>query len=533
MGAGHQPTAMKLLLAIMVLFLLSGSAWAQTLVPPFPGSPTANQEVIGPDGQVYVWDGTKWVHGAGTPALITDAALASAYSGIGSCTANQFVTALTRNTAPTCAAVSTLASGATLNNLTLTGTVTLPAASIADAALTNGYGGIGACIAGSAAIQLNRNATPTCSPFLPVNNPTYTGLLTGPRALLTDANAAVLFNSATTPFASITAPTSSTLQLASGAHFNGTNWIADATYPTIIEQNDGALNFYTNRGLTAGNTFTPGVFSSMARSTPPFSGGLSMWEFDLNLIGPLIQVQNHANSPNWDKAAAGFNAIAINSGVTPGLQHNFWLLNRGYGYTGASQIARADSALIQTEDAGGLIINTFTPAGQGDIWIQSGNPDIGGNTGGGIWLQSGDGGGLGIGPGNSMGVIFPPAWRNSMSWDANGAYVEHLQNDYGAGTPTVTGGTLQAGSRDTFGNIVKTAAAASNITLQFSRPFLDPNGSPTMTVCTLTSYGAFQLWWDTAQNAYQVTLACYDFNVWDDCAPGSWVEYHCAGLGSL
>ena len=44
--------------------------------------------------------------------------------------------------------------------------------------------------------------------------------------------------------------------VSSGAYWNGTNYTATATTSVITQYGNGALNFYTDSGLTAGNTFT-------------------------------------------------------------------------------------------------------------------------------------------------------------------------------------------------------------------------------------------------------------------------------------
>lgn len=144
---------------------------------------------------------------------IVDAKLTSSYSGVGSCSANQFVNALIRNAPPTCAAPSfapltnptggannyaslssptftgtvTLPAGTVLASPTFTGTVTMPNSSITDAMLARAYSGTGSCTSGQFVNALNRNAGPTCGApaaglWLPVNNPTFTGTLTGPIA---------------------------------------------------------------------------------------------------------------------------------------------------------------------------------------------------------------------------------------------------------------------------------------------------------------------------------------------------------------
>lgn len=60
---------MKLLRAIIVWFLLVGVGFAQA--PPFPPNPTVGEEVVGSNGAVYVWDGVKWVHGPPAPSGLT------------------------------------------------------------------------------------------------------------------------------------------------------------------------------------------------------------------------------------------------------------------------------------------------------------------------------------------------------------------------------------------------------------------------------------------------------------------------------
>ena len=43
------------------------------------------------------------------------------------------------------------------------------------------------------------------------------------------------------------------------AHFNGTNWVAKATSASVISQGAGVVEFFTDSGLTTGNTYSPTV----------------------------------------------------------------------------------------------------------------------------------------------------------------------------------------------------------------------------------------------------------------------------------
>lgn len=77
--------------------------------------------------------------------IIEDAELASNYSGVGACAANNAATTLNDNAAPTCSEFSALGQ------------------TIGDAELVSNYSGIGACSASQWASTLNDNAAPTCA----------------------------------------------------------------------------------------------------------------------------------------------------------------------------------------------------------------------------------------------------------------------------------------------------------------------------------------------------------------------------------
>ena len=83
----------------------------------------------------------------GYTGTLTDAGLTSAYSGVGTCAANNVVNSLSRNASPGCVQLAFA---------NLSGTAT-------DAQLASAYSGTGACGAGTFASTLNRNAPPTCT----------------------------------------------------------------------------------------------------------------------------------------------------------------------------------------------------------------------------------------------------------------------------------------------------------------------------------------------------------------------------------
>jgi hypothetical protein len=101
---------------------------------------------------------------------VTDAMLANAYSGTGSCSSGQVVAALARNGAPTCVAaggtgtVTSVGSGAGLTGgpIYTTGTLSIATGGVTDAMLANAYSGTGSCSSGQVVAALTRNGAPTC-----------------------------------------------------------------------------------------------------------------------------------------------------------------------------------------------------------------------------------------------------------------------------------------------------------------------------------------------------------------------------------
>lgn len=122
---------MKRLFTLLFLLLLPVVAAAQNFL--FPSSPAINQQVTGPNGQVYKWDGVKWVAAPAAAALpaanptytgtmtgpnlnLTGALTFSGNAVGGACPANQYMTVLSGTLIPTCAPVTSV--GAPLHNPT-------------------------------------------------------------------------------------------------------------------------------------------------------------------------------------------------------------------------------------------------------------------------------------------------------------------------------------------------------------------------------------------------------------------------------
>lgn len=132
-------------------------------------------------------------------------------------------------------------------------------------------------VSGNTQGWLNRNATGqwilSANPstlYLPINNPTYTGLMTGSQYVSTPLG---VLNY--TMGASPTAPNavwawnsgSAGMYLSSGAIVSGggATWTATATGAFILGTNSsGGCAFYANTGLTVGTTYTPTATFSLA-----------------------------------------------------------------------------------------------------------------------------------------------------------------------------------------------------------------------------------------------------------------------------
>jgi hypothetical protein len=164
----------RILLPLIAFLFAATSVFAQatpTATPTptafdFPSSPTLNQQVTGPDGQIYVWDGTKWVHGAGGGGggggggapLINPSGGQNNYAPI----ANPvFTGSLTLPTSIVCT-----------GGQVLTGISTI----LAPTCITVGAGG-GAPLVNPAGGQNN---------YLPIDSPAFTSGMSGPQISVTN-----------------------------------------------------------------------------------------------------------------------------------------------------------------------------------------------------------------------------------------------------------------------------------------------------------------------------------------------------------
>ena len=134
----------------------------------YPGAGTVTSVATGAGlkGGPITKTGTLSIATAG----VTDAMLANAYSGVGTCAAGKLVSALTRDAAPTCitagaGTVTSVGSGSGLTGgpITSIGTLSIAAAGVTDAMLASPYSGVGACAAGAVVTALARNGAPTCA----------------------------------------------------------------------------------------------------------------------------------------------------------------------------------------------------------------------------------------------------------------------------------------------------------------------------------------------------------------------------------
>jgi hypothetical protein len=289
---------------------------------------------------------------------VTDAQLANAYSGVGTCTAGQFVTTLGRNAAPTCAtpAGSGLPTGTAPQFVGYTAGGAGEAETLGgDATLTrfaaNQYNlkvtatnGVAFTALATAAIPLsiaNGGTGSTTQNFLPINNPTATGLMTTPQLLLTTAGSTSLWlGSATTPWASFMSTGAGNFNFAAGAHFTG-SWQADAASALLVAMNAGQIQFYDDTGLTAGTGYSPTLIAAITTSglvLPTTSGASQIWfgsaTTPSDTISPssnqiVVSANSHNNGSAWvadATSAAMFNvttpgtgaAFYYNSGLTAG-----------------------------------------------------------------------------------------------------------------------------------------------------------------------------------------------------------------------
>jgi hypothetical protein len=89
--------------------------------------------------------------------------------------------------------------------------------------------------------------------YAPLASPTFTGTVTSPNLTLTNgASSAIMF-----PNTSILGYSGAgVLNMTGGGHYNGTNWVADASYANMVAAGNSQIILYSNI-TTPGSTYTP------------------------------------------------------------------------------------------------------------------------------------------------------------------------------------------------------------------------------------------------------------------------------------
>lgn len=514
---------------------------------------------------------------------IADAALASAYSGVGACPASEFVTGLTRNAAPTCAfppgagsfapitnptggqnnyaAISspTFTGAVSIPNLTVTATITLPAASITDANLANAYSGVGACAAGSVATTLTRNAAPTCSTmatlggglFAPLTNPANGQNNYAPLASPTFTGTVTVPNLTTGTATTWTFPDGSTYTNA--GHNNMLALGIGAPAPTLAGNFRALLvatangNFDTSINVTNSTAGTNADSALRLVNNVVGSGGWilmtsSTFTASGNMPGDALQIGS---------AGANGMVFATSTTINPAPPIRFW--------AGNNQTAIIDSTGL-TVSVGGIGIGTPAPArpgmlsmvdnANGNTSVSLSNNDPGTNSSTSIYVGNGPhygamqlngtgGNPNGFAPdtfallsdasaGIAIGVDAGEPIRFYSStlvpqgqFSTNGFDATHLDNLFSSGVPQLVNGTLRAGSRDTFGWILGNGNWP--VIMTFSRPFVGTASC----VATVGTGGAATIF--TGSEVPQgIQFGCF--------TPGgatcgqAWFQYICFGL---
>lgn len=586
----------KLFVSLLVLLCVAATAFAQTPFD-FPANPTVDQVVTGPAGQ-FKWDGTKWVAvGSVGPFAPLDNPTSGQnnYSSIESPTFTGTVVAPALHVTSTATAKDAENAGSLIVSGTTTlGTTNISIANITSAIVSgvlqippsgqivfNGNPVGGACPAGEFVNALSTTLVPTCAagggggPFLPENNPTYTGLMTGPSLLLANTtSSSIYWGSVTQPNASMLSLGAGSVNLQAGSHFNGT-WIADATWNAGLNLGNngaggGSMSLYFGSGNTVGdpssstlaatwdaagliangrlnltNTFSSSVY--FGNATHP-SGSILAWYGGAN-DDVRLSAGTHYDGATWiADAPAGQTVDLSPSGIT-------FLYGSGYTVGGAGAYHPIGRFQHNPSGLSGLALGGYAAMinGNGGLPALSiGNGYIGGETWAnldisgasyfnGQWIADcGAGGGVSLlqmlGAGSftmygagSLGCGAAVPWNREASWDLAGSHIVHMDNDQYYGVPSVSNGCqLEAGSRDTFGVIY--CPASTSVSLSFSRPF---RGNA---VCVVSHDGpnAIGTWYVNSRNSAYALFHCYVQNGTSTpgtCPNSMRVAYHCAGIG--
>lgn len=108
----------------------------------------------------------------------------------------------------------------------------------------------------------------------------------------------------------ITNTSASSSYVSSGVGFNGTNWVAKATTAWIFGGNGTTITWYSNTGLTAGNTFTPTPMMRLA------AGDMTIGDSTASPVAHLLLLGD-SSRPATDSNIGGANGT-IRSGAGTG-----------------------------------------------------------------------------------------------------------------------------------------------------------------------------------------------------------------------
>ncbi len=343
--------------------LYGGTAGAGTRLA---GNITTTKQYFTQTGTGAVSAAPAWAQGAfaDLSGTASDAQLANSYSGVGSCAANNWINALTRNAAPACAqpGFSNLSGSIALGQTQLT--------TLGDILSVNSTPAL-ARVAGQTSTTKNfltQTGTGTVSALpgwgtiassdLPAATATANGAITLAGDLGGTASSPTVvgfhFGATSTPLSS-TAPTSGQF-----LQWNGTNIVGAASTATpagantqVQFNNAGAFGASANfTWTTASNLLTLGTNASATGQLGLANGGAG---------GAIATVQNNAATTAYNfnlPSGAGTSGQPLLSGGGGAAAMTFGTLSIGAGGTGQTTASAAFNALSPITSAGDLIIGT-------------------------------------------------------------------------------------------------------------------------------------------------------------------------------
>jgi hypothetical protein len=155
-----------------------------------------------------------------------------------------------------------------------------------------------------------------------------------------------------------------------GCSNDGVNWVAKATTASIVGGYSGQFDFYTNTGLTVGNTFTPSL--RMRINSSGYVGiGATTPVAPLNVVAPsnadqaIVQQWAFTSAANKD-SSGGYNLKLKQTVISGVVKWTFDQYNNSTYYSD-----------IMTLDRGNVGIGTVAPSAK---LVVAGNTHIGANT---------------------------------------------------------------------------------------------------------------------------------------------------------